>query len=111
MLPENAKEIYFDFACAKEFDDYYSSYSPDTQILMEQMERIYAEMQGEPAYRIKERQIAYLCDNCRVHLFAHCDFFFEMSSGRERHTWGGLQSPVGIDHHCLGYDTILKEGF
>lgn len=131
---------------AREFDTYYSTFDPYTETLLEMLEHMYEAHKGEPSCLLKARMIRILCENCPVHLFRESPFFFEISSGRPRHSWGGLSSPVGtflhtktrdlwlqpyaeelkvdreqgfmhgwdnpvgIDHFCLGYDTILKEG-
>lgn len=130
----------------QEFEAYYSSYDPCTQVLLDKEEAIYAAHKDEPSPLLKSRMIKMMSEECPVHLFRHSPFFHEFSSGRERHTWGGLQSPVGsfmheknadkwlllyggemrpyreenfvygwnnpvgVDHFCLGYDTILQEG-
>ena len=131
---------------AQEYEDYYSAYVPCVQPLMEKLEEIYAAHKDGPSCQLKAKIIRYLCETCEVHLFREVPFFFEMNSGRPRHSWGGLQSPVGaflhdktaplwllpygaetqplrddgfmfgwnnpigVDHFCLGYDTILAQG-
>ena len=130
----------------REFDNYYSSYDPDTKRLVLLLEEMTAKNEGASSYTLKANMYEILCRECSLHLFENSDFFFEMSSGRGRFTWGGLQSgvgsfmhnrtadkwlgvyrreidsdlnsgllhawdnPVGFDHHCPGYDKILKLG-
>ena len=84
---------------AEEFDAYYSTYDPCTDELLAAFERIYDERGALSSYELKARNIAYLCDHAPVHVFEHSPFFFEFSSGRARHTWGGLQSHVGSFLH------------
>ena len=131
---------------AQEFDEYYASFDSDEARLLELLENAYAENQEKPSYILKSALHEVFAENCRIKLFRHSPFFFEMSTGRGRGTWGGLQSragtfldeknavhwlnpytnevaddnrngyfwgwrPTGIDHHCLGYDKILGEGF
>jgi len=132
---------------AEEFDAYYSNYDPYTKPLLAMQEEIYEAYKEEPFWQLKARMIRLFCEKSPIHLFRECPFFFEISSGRARATWGGLQSdngmflhnknahlwlnpysdelakdkeqgflhawnnPVGVDHFCVGYDTILKEGF
>lgn len=129
-----------------EFDSYYATFDPHTGPLLEKLEQM-ADAAGDvSSYELKTRMYELLCRECPVHLFLYSDFFFEMSSGRGRYTWGGLQSPVGcffhnktaplwltpyadeldqdrqdgylhnwdnpvgIDHHCPGYDKLLSVG-
>lgn len=82
---------------AKEFDTYYSSYNADTEKLLKGLEKIYDK--NISSYELKAKNIEYLCDNCNIKIFKNCPFFFEFSSGRERHTWGGLQSHIGSFLH------------
>lgn len=133
---------------AEEFETYYGSYDSYKEPLLAQMEELYQTYKEEPILSLKTRIIRLFCDVCPVHVFKESPFFFEMSSGRGRFTWGGLQSepalflmrkkkelwltpyttdmsedkeqgfmyhgkdnPVGLDHFCLGYDNLLKEGF
>ncbi len=130
----------------QEMDQYYTHFDPCTEQLLAGLDkRISAIPEGEPFAR-KTAQIEYLAGACPVHLFRHTPLFFEISSGRPRHSWGGLQSPVGtylnrltadrwlnpygdalredreqgfmhgwnnpvgIDHHCPGYDHLLALG-
>ncbi|MBP3334476.1 MAG: hypothetical protein J6M35_10585 [Clostridia bacterium] len=129
-----------------EFDSYYSTYDPDTKRLLALLENMVKENSNVSSYTLKANMYEILCRECSVHLFENSDFFFEMSSGRGRFTWGGLQSsvgsfmhnrthsewlgayrkeidgdlacgllhawdnPVGFDHHCPGYDKILRLG-
>ena len=93
---------------AEEFDAYYSSYDPCTDVLTAALERIYEARAALSAYELKAKNIAYLCENCPVHVFEHSPFFFEFSSGRGRHTWGGLQSPAGSFLHEKTADLWLN---
>lgn len=92
----------------EEFDAYYGAYDPDTERLLEKMESLYAARGSMSSYELKARNIACLCEECHVHLFRHSPFFFELSSGRERHTWGGLQSRVGSFLHEKTADLWLN---
>ena len=92
----------------QEFEEYYSTYDPHTQALLQKQEAIYAAHKSEPSPLLKSRMIAMLCEDCPVHLFRHSPFFHEISSGRERHTWGGLQSPVGSFLHEKTADLWLN---
>ena len=79
----------------QEFEEYYSTYDPCTEKLLAKQEEIYAAHKDEPSPLLKARMIKMLSEECPVHLFRRSPFFHEFSSGRERHTWGGLQSHVG----------------
>ena len=131
---------------AKELEVYYAGFDPKTKEMLERIDSVYEAHRGEPSYLMKSAIHEEFCSVCELHLFREIPFFFEMSSGRGRFTWGGLQSraallpedktadvwcapyvkaieedlregffkgwrPFGIDHHALGYDTILDEGF
>ena len=93
---------------SEEFDAYYSTYDPCTDKLLTEFERIYAGRGDMSSYELKARGIAYLCDHASVHVFEHSPFFFEISSGRARHTWGGLQSHVGSFLHEKTADLWLN---
>lgn len=128
-----------------EFDHYYSHYDPATQPLLDRLNRMLEQNPDDSSYELKTKMYELLCRECPIHLFRESDFFFEISSGRERYTWGGLQSPVGsflhegtrhgwleeyvqsveedvqagrfkgwspvgFDHHCPGYEKLLKLG-
>ncbi len=95
----NVKMIYNVKQCAEEFDAYYATYDPCTAPLLNGLKEIDAQAGGLSSYAQKAKNIAYICDNAPVHLFRNAPFFFEFSSGRGRHTWGGLQSPVGSFLH------------
>ncbi len=131
---------------ADELDAYYADFNPKTNELLALLEGVYAAHREEEPSLMKAALHEALCEACDIHLFDGLPFFFEIRSGRPRHTWGGLQShvglfaesklaglwlrpyekaieedrregffhgwrPFGIDHHCLGYDAILGEGF
>lgn len=128
-----------------EFEQYYSSFDPCTEPLLLKLNHMLRESRQESSYELKTRMYELLSESCPIHLFRHSDFFFEISSGRPRLSWGGLDSPVGIflhscergrwiqeykqtiqkdcedfffcgwspvglDHHCPGYDEILRLG-
>lgn len=93
---------------AEEFETYYAHFDPDTDRLLalaEETDRLHGE---ETSYERKTALYELLCRECRVHLFRESDFFFEMSSGRGRFTWGGLQSPVGSYFHERTADQWLN---
>lgn len=94
---------------ADEFDEYYSNFDPYTDALLNALEKIYAENATISSYELKAKNIAYLCDNCPIHIFRTAPFFFEFSSGRTRHTWGGLQSPAGSFLHEKKADEWLNK--
>ncbi|MBE6607327.1 MAG: hypothetical protein E7633_02050 [Ruminococcaceae bacterium] len=131
---------------SREFENYYSTYDPDTNRLVGLLDEMAEKNSGDISYSRKADMYDILCRECKVHVFENSDLFFEMSSGRGRASWGGLQScvgsfmhnrtadkwlgvyrreidsdlsegllyawdnPVGFDHHCPGYDKILKLG-
>ena len=82
-----------------EFDDYYTNFDPCTAFLLAKMDVLAAETAGEPMISRKAAMHGMLARECPVHLFRETPFFFEISSGRGRYTWGGLQSPVGSYFH------------
>ncbi len=85
---------------AKEFDSYYGSFDPDTERLLGLLRSRFPEgASASCSYETKAAMYELLAEECRIHLFRHSDFFFEISSGRGRFTWGGLQSPVGSFFH------------
>ena len=82
-----------------EFDDYYTNFDPCTAPLLAKMDALAAETAAEPMISRKAAMHGMLARECPVHLFRETPFFFEISSGRGRYTWGGLQSPVGSYFH------------
>ena len=82
-----------------EFDTYYSTYDPCTAPLLAKMDALAAETAGESSYARKAAMHEMMARECPVHLFRETPFFFEISSGRGRYTWGGLQSSVGSYFH------------
>jgi len=101
-----------DFACRKEdcavkdaaairllyeeLDHYYTNFDPCGDMLLQGLhERVDGLPMDDPFGR-KTAQIEYLCGACPVHIFRHTPLFFEISSGRPRHSWGGCQSSVGM---------------
>jgi len=133
-------------ALQDEFDTYYATFDNQKDMLLGALQELTDAHPEDSAYMKKSRIHRLLSDRCSVHLFRHTPFYFEISSGRGRHTWGGLQSEVGLflaestsdiwrtdytvglakdrkegfmhgnqnpfnlDHHCPGYDNILRYG-
>ena len=83
----------------EELEKYYASFDPAKEQLLKGLKDVLAEDPEESSYAKKSRMHEYLCTACPVKLFRHTPFFFEMSSGRGRYTWGGLQSEVGSYMH------------
>lgn len=130
----------------EELDQYYSNFDSCVDLLLPELAAHIASQPQDDAFARKTAQIEYLAQRCPVHIFRHTPLFFEISSGRPRHSWGGLQSPVGtylnemtadkwltpyadalqkdreegflhgwnnpvgLDHHCPGYDNLLSLG-
>lgn len=129
----------------EEFDQYYANFDSACERLLEGLEQTILGHPEDSNYGKKSRMHEYLCQECPVKIFRHTPLFFEISSGRGRHTWGGLQSkvgryfqhstahlwlipydqvveedkkegilhcysPVSFDHHCPGYDNLLRNG-
>lgn len=90
-----------------EFEVYYSTYDTQEAELLSLLETSYEELADASSYVKKTAMYEILCDNCKVHLFRESPFFFEISSGRGRHTWGGLQSHVGSFMHEKTADAWL----
>ncbi len=101
---------YFDLEkAAFEFDEYYATYDTYAEKLVAQLEEIYKEHNTITSYELKARNIEYMCKNMPVKIFRNSPFFFEFSSGRHRHTWGGLQSPAGSFLHNKTADLWLNK--
>ena len=105
-----------------EFEQYYSSFDNGLDKLMPLLEACVAEHPEDSAFVRKTRIIELFCRESSVHLFRNIPFFFEISSGRGRCTWGGLQSKAGTysrditaDKWLVPYGTALEkdreEGF
>lgn len=130
----------------QELDQYYSNFDSYEAQLLSGLSECVAAIADDDSFARKAVQIEYMAQVCPVHLFRHTPLFFEIASGRPRHSWGGLQSrvgtylnrltanrwltpyadalkkdreegflhgwdnPVGIDHHCPGYDNLLALG-
>ncbi len=92
----------------REFDNYYSTYDPDTARLLSLLEEMTMKNPEVSSYTLKANMYEILCRECSLHLFENSDFFFEMSSGRGRFTWGGLQSRVGSFMHNRTADKWLN---
>lgn len=94
----------------QEFDEYYTNYDPYTEplvaLLTEMAEK--AEAEGASSYEKKTRSYEILCRECPVHLFRESPFFFEISSGRDRHSWGGFRSQAGAFWHIRTGDLWLN---
>ena len=91
-----------------EFDDYYTTYDPCTGVLLKKLDELAASSAGDSSYRKKTKMHELFSRECPVHLFRESPFFFEISSGRDRHTWGGLQSPAGSYLHNTTADRWLN---
>ncbi|MBR2950742.1 MAG: hypothetical protein IKC46_12930 [Lachnospiraceae bacterium] len=83
----------------EEFERYYASFDPDTERLVKLLDEQVWEAPVKYSYEKKALMHELLCRECKVHLFEKSSFFFEISSGRERFTWGGLQSLAGSYLH------------
>ncbi len=130
----------------KELDEYYSSYDTGEDMLLQKIKQAMLEHKNESSYSRKSLIHEIICNEGKVKLFRNTPLFFEFSSGRKRHTWGGWDShvgaylrestadvwlnpyatalakdreegfmhgwnnPVGLDHHCAGYDNLLALG-
>ena len=92
----------------EEFESYYASFDPDTERLVTLLDENVWEAPMSYSYEKKALMHELLCRECRVHLFEESSFFFEISSGRTRFTWGGLQSPVGSYMHEKTADLWLN---
>lgn len=92
-----------------EFDEYYGSYDPCTEKIVNGLNEIYEENKNISSYELKAKNIEYMCRNGLVKIFENSPFFFEFSSGRERHTWGGLQSEAGSFLHNKTADLWLNK--
>ena len=79
----------------EELEQYYSSFDTGLEKLMPLLKGCIESHPEDSSYMRKTRVIELFCRECAVHLFRSLPFFFEMSSGRGRYTWGGLQSPAG----------------
>jgi len=79
----------------EEYDTYYASFDTAEQQLLAKLNTLIETHPDDSVYQRKSRIHTLLCRECPVHLFRNTPLFFEISSGRPRHTWGGLQSPVG----------------
>ena len=130
----------------QELETYYSTFDNGEKQLLPMLAAEMEQCEETSSYLRKSCMHALLCEKCSVKLFRHLPFFFEFSSGRDRFSWGGLQShvgsymhestadlwltpfeqllvtdreegylhnwnnPVGFDHHCAGYDNLLRLG-
>ena len=107
MFGEKVSEQWI-FDLKEELDQYYNTFDPCTELLLEGLQEADAKLLQESSYMRKAGMHTYLSENCPVHLFRNLPFYFEMSSGRGRFTWGGLQSPVGNYFQTLTADEWLK---
>ena len=82
-----------------ELEAYYSSFDPDTKRLLTGLKDTLESHPEDSSYARKSRMHEYMCEECAVTVFRYTPLFFEMSSGRTRSSWGGLQSPVGSYLH------------
>lgn len=92
----------------EELDQYYSTFDPCTEMLLEGLGEADSKRLQESSYMRKAGMHTYLSEACPIHLFRNLPFYFEMSSGRGRFTWGGLQSPVGNYFQNLTAEEWLK---
>ena len=83
----------------EEFAHYYGTFDADAARLVKLLEEQVWNVPCAYSYEKKALMHEILCRECKVHLFEESSFFFEISSGRERFTWGGLQSPAGSYLH------------
>jgi len=86
-------------ALRNELEAYYSTFDPDTERLLSGLKAELSAHPDESSYIRKSRMHEFLCRECPVKLFRHTPLFFEISSGRGRFSWGGLQSKVGSYLH------------
>ena len=90
-----------------ELDSYYSSFDPHTDELLCQLKEMEAASRSASPLERKCRMHEMMSEQCEVHVFRTFPFYFEMSSGRGRFSWGGLDSPVGTFYHQLNADQWL----
>ncbi len=91
-----------------EFDAYYTGFDPYTAPLLAKLDALAEETVSESSFSRKAAMHELLARECPVHLFRETPFFFEMSSGRGRFSWGGLSSPVGSYFHDRTADRWLN---
>ena len=91
-----------------ELDRYYSTFDTAEERLMAGLKRELEKHPEESSYARKSRMHEFLCRTCPVKIFRHLPLFFEMSSGRGRFSWGGLQSNVGSYLHISTEEHWLK---
>lgn len=94
-------------ALREEFEQYYSTFDTCEAPMVENIKKIIAAYPEDSSYMRKTRIIEMFCKEAPVHLFANTPLYFEMSSGRPRCSWGGLQSPAGTYMHFLHADQWL----
>lgn len=90
-----------------EFEQYFGSFDNGLEKLMPLLQTCIESNPEDSSYMRKTRIIELFCRECPVHLFKNTPFFFEMSSGRGRCTWGGLQSPAGTYSRDITADKWL----
>lgn len=78
----------------REFEEYYDAYVPLRGPLLAQQEILFAREKDADPHLRKAAMIELLCRECPVHVFRESPFFFEINCGKNRFTWGGLDSPV-----------------
>jgi formate C-acetyltransferase len=78
-----------------EFERYYSTFDSCSEELVKKLDSYMTDLETEFSYEKKTAMHELLCRECPVHLFRESPFFFEISSGRPRYSWGGYASPVG----------------
>lgn len=92
----------------QEFVDYYASFDPHTEVLLRKLDAMCEQNQGASACVLKTKMYEILSEDCPLKLFEKSSFFFEMASGRERFTWGGLHSEVGTYFSKKTFDLWRK---
>jgi len=80
---------------ALELDTYYRERDTSEKALVAELSRLYGENSHRSIYAVRAALTDWLCKNCEIKVFEHFPFFSEINAGRHRHSWGGLNSPVG----------------
>ncbi len=127
-----------------ELDSFYATYPVDVDDLCRSLSQQSRSHPEWTPFRRKALCYEAAARECDVKVFRHCPFYFELQSGRSRHSWGrdgiggwlrsepfgleyerraaewrepwqGLvsfngQADSDLDHHCVGYDNVLRLG-
>jgi len=83
----------------EELEQYYSCFDNGEKQLLPALEKELTEHPEDSSFARKSRMHEFLCRECPVKLFRNTPLFFEITSGRVRFTWGGLDSKVGSYLH------------